>query len=368
MYIRAILLGTVIAAVPIAEAALAQPSKTTLRREVSAPPEIRAKLQAMRQEIRQQRLPYQVGFTRAMERPRATLLGDVDDPLFTPARRAEVQERANQLIKLDDDIRRDTLLKNPRLRRTLPDILVLQLACNANNSSFSWRAAGKVTPVKDQTCGNCWSFAALGAYEASDRIRNNRTLDSSEQYINDCGKADGGADAGSCSGGLAAKALEHIVRDGSVSEATVAYTGTDKACTNPSTPQNAVAWGFVDPAVDFPTRAQIKQALCTRGPLTTRMRVVSDNIFAFTGTGTYTENVASDTDGGGHAVVIVGWSDAKNAWLIKNSWGTDWGDGGFGYIGYTSNRIGRQTAWIRAASRFYPFEAIAALKAQLIKR
>ncbi len=177
MHIRAILLGTLIAAAPIADAALAQPSKTTLRREASAPPEIRAKLQAMRQEIRQQRLPYQVGFTRALERPRASLLGDEDDPLFTPARRAEVQERANQLIKLDDDIRRDLLLKNPRLRRTLPDILVLQLACNANNSSFSWRAAGKVTPVKDQICGNCWSFAALGAYEASDRIRNNRTLE-----------------------------------------------------------------------------------------------------------------------------------------------------------------------------------------------
>ncbi len=158
------------------------------------------------------------------------------------------------------------------------------------------------------------------------------------------------------------------MRDGSVSEATVAYTGTDKACTNPSTPQNAVAWGFVDPAVDFPTRAQIKQALCTYGPLTTRMRVVSDNIFAFTGTGTYTENVASDTAGGGHAVVIVGWSDARNAWLIKNSWGTDWGNGGFGYIGYNSNRIGRQTAWIRAASRFYPFTEIATLKAQLLKR
>jgi cathepsin L len=279
-----------------------------------------------------------------------------------------VQQRADQLIKLDDDLRRDVLLKNPRLRRTIPDILVLQLACKAANSSFSWRAAGKVTPVKDQICGNCWAFAALSAYEASDRIRNNRTLDSSEQYINDCAKTDGGVDAGSCSGGLAAKALEHIVRDGGVAEATVPYTGTNKACTNPSTPENAVAWGFVDPAVDFPTRAQIKEALCKYGPLTTRMRVVSDNIFAFTGTGVYTENVASDNDGGGHAVAIVGWSDAKQAWLIKNSWGTDWGDGGFGYIGYNSNRIGRHSAWIKAASTFYPFGEIAALKAKLIKR
>jgi cathepsin L len=97
------------------------------------------------------------------------------------------------------------------------------------------------------------------------------------------------------------------------------------------------------------------------------MRVVSDNIFAFTGTGVYSENVASDNDGGGHAVVIVGWSDTKKAWLIKNSWGTDWGDGGFGYIGYTSNRIGRHTAWIRAASAFYPYGPIVDLKTKQLE-
>ena len=366
MHIRAILFGAVLVVAPIPDTALAQ--QPTTRQETLTPAEIRAKLQAMRREIREKRLPYQVGFTRALARPRASLLGDVDDPLFTPAYRAEVQRRATQLIELDDNLRRDALLQNPRLRRTLPDILVLRLACNAANKSFSWRTAGKVTPVKDQICGNCWAFAALGAYEASDRIRNNRTLDSSEQYLNDCGETGGGVDAGSCGGGLAAKALEHIVRDGSVAESTVPYTGTDKACTSPATPQNAVAWGFVDPAVDFPTRAQIKEALCKYGPLTTRMRVVSDNIFAFVGTGVYTENVASDTDGGGHAVVIVGWNDSKNAWLIKNSWGTDWGSGGFGYLAYTSNRIGRHTAWIKAASRFYPYGPISELKEQLFKR
>jgi cathepsin L len=368
MHIRAILLGTVLAVTPVAETALAQQTTAPLRREATAPTEIKAKLQTMRQEIRQQRLPYQVGYTRALEKQRAVLLGDVDDPLFTPAYRAQVQQRATQLIELDDKLRREALLKDPRLRRILPDIGIIQLACKATSKSFSWRAAGKVTPVKDQSCGNCWAFAALGAYEASDRIRNNRTLDSSEQYINDCAKTDGGVDAGSCGGGLATKALEHIVRDGSVSESSIPYAGTDKACTNPSTPQNAVAWGFVDPAVDFPTRAQIKEALCKYGPLTTRMRVVSDNLFAFTGTGVYSENVDSDTAGDGHAVVIVGWSDAKNAWLIKNSWGTDWGDGGFGYLAYTSNRIGRHSAWIKASSRFYPFGPISELKLQLLKR
>ncbi len=158
------------------------------------------------------------------------------------------------------------MLKNPRLRRVLPDIAVIRFACNATR-------APPARSRKDQSCGNCRAFAALGAYEASDRIRNNRNLNSSEQYINDRLQTGGGVDAGSCGGGLAAKPLEHIVRDGSVAESTVPYTGNDKACT-PATPQNAVAWGFVDLAVDFPTRAQIKDALCKYGPLTTRMRVV----------------------------------------------------------------------------------------------
>jgi cathepsin L len=364
MHTRAVVIGAVLAIMSSVGPAGAQ---APAQREASAPAEIKAKLEAMRRDIRQKRLSYRVGYTRALDKPRAALLGDVDDPLFTPGYRREVQRRATELIELDDKLRRDALLSDPRLRRTLPDIAVLRLACRATNISFSWRAAGKVTPVKDQSCGNCWAFAALGAYEASDRIRNNRTLDSSEQYINDCGRTDGGVDAGSCGGGLGAKALEHIVRDGSVAETTVPYAGTDNACTNPATPQNAVAWGFVDPAVEFPTRRQIKEALCKYGPLTTRMRVVSDNLFAFTGTGVYSENVVSDADGGGHAVVIVGWSDLKKAWLIKNSWGTDWGDGGFGWLAYTSNRIGRHTTWIKAASTFYSYAPIADLKARLLE-
>src|SRR5262249_4167347 len=126
MRIGAMLFGSVLATVSLAQAALAQPSNTKLRREALAPAPIKARLQARAPGIRPRRLSDQVGFTRAIERPRASLLGDVDDPLFTPAYRAEVQQRATQLIKLDDDLRREALLANPRLRRIIPDILVLQ--------------------------------------------------------------------------------------------------------------------------------------------------------------------------------------------------------------------------------------------------
>jgi C1A family cysteine protease len=37
---------------------------------------------------------------------------------------------------------------------------------------------------------------------------------------------------------------------------------------------------------------------------------------------------------GGHAIVAVGYDDTKKALLIRNSWGTTWGDRGYGYLPY----------------------------------
>jgi len=320
------------------------------QRELTAPKSIKLKLQRFRSKIKRKNLKYTVGYTKVLDMPRSALFGDKEDPRLTRQYRIQINRVAVLRLKSDSKARTAFFRRNPAMAKKLPEFRIP--SCSPNLPSFDWRSRNKVTPVRRQVCGNCWAFAATGAYEASYLRRNGDSINASEQYINDCGRRDNGIDAGSCGGGLATKALEHYVREGGVYEATVPYTGTNRACTNPATPLDAVAWGFVDPTVEHPTRAQIKAALCTYGPLATRLRVVSDTFRAYTG-GVYNEFVASDNYGGGHAVVIVGWNDNLGAWRVKNSWGTDWGENGYIWMAYRSNRIGRHTAWVKAKSKYY---------------
>ena len=48
-----------------------------------------------------------------------------------------------------------------------------------------------------------------------------------------------------------------------------------------------------------------------------------------------------------HVVVLIGWDDQRQAWLVKNSWGETWGEQGFGWIAYGSNNVGLYAAWIQ---------------------
>jgi C1A family cysteine protease len=335
------------------------PERTNALSEVGAPPEVKRKLQQMRGEARSNNLGYTVGNTKALSRPNSELLGDIDDPNVTPEQRAEQNRRSQELIERDNQLRQQTI-KDKRSQTEMQ-----RTVCSPASQKFHWYGENKVPPIRDQGgCGDCWAFAAVGAYESSYMIVNSKSADASEQYLLDCARVADNKPAGNCTGGLAALAFTHMSRAGVATRKTVPYTAKERTCTNPATPYKVITWGYVNPHQDFPSRDEIKKAICDYGPVATRMRVVSENFKAYTG-GVYRENVQSDDAGGGHAVVLVGWDDSKGAWLMRNSWGKDWGLNGYAWMAYGSNRIGRQSTWVRAANASYPIDSVEVLRKQL---
>jgi hypothetical protein len=54
-----------------------------------------------------------------------------------------------------------------------------------------------------------------------------------------------------------------------------------------------------------------------------------------------------------HDVILVGWDDRKGkngAWLLRNSWGTSWGEDGYMWIEYGANQVGTSALWVTATA------------------
>jgi hypothetical protein len=106
----------------------------------------------------------------------------------------------------------------------------------------------------------------------------------------------------------------------------------------------ANAWDYVNsPPDELPNVEQLKEALIQHGPLAAPI-FYDDNLQDYKGGIFAGENMGMIN----HVVLLIGWDDEKGAWLIKNSWGTKWGEKGFGWIKYGSNNIGVFAAWIEA--------------------
>lgn len=213
--------------------------------------------------------------------------------------------------------------------------------------AFNWRDYGKLTPVRSQSsCGSCWAFTAAAVLEAQFRIRRNMAdVDLSEQHILDCSEGQG-RKAGSCGGGWYGPVFEYFRTKSLINEMDLPYRNQDMSCP-PQTPDRGfriVAWGYVKPDAGIPGQRELKEALCKYGPVAACLKVTP--AFQAYRSGIFDEfcDVSGERDIN-HAITIVGWDDNKEAWLIKNSWGTNWGDKGYVWVKYGSNNIGYGAAW-----------------------
>ena len=208
-----------------------------------------------------------------------------------------------------------------------------------------------MTSVKDQgNCGSCWAFSAVGTTEAIYNIFENDPsidLDLSEEFlVTDCVTT-----VGSCCGGWPSAAFGYIKDNGIPDEAcfvygddycscfdtgtcTCTYSGTD-ICSDFTCSDRCPDWdtrltNITDYGFVSNDRSDIKEAIYKIGPLSASMGI--GDSFG----GDWDEDIyrCEIDDGANHAIILAGYNDYGEYWVVKNSWGADWNDDGYFKVGY----------------------------------
>ncbi|XP_063376935.1 procathepsin L-like isoform X1 [Cydia fagiglandana] len=189
--------------------------------------------------------------------------------------------------------------------------------------SFDWRTKNKVTHVKDQgQCGSCFIFSAVGDIEGQYAIKHGQLVALSEKQALDC------LTVGTCQGGYMEKVMQELAQRQmklDKEEDYVPYEAKKGTCKNdPSKGLVQCTSGVRKQIMD---EEQLKAELANRGPISI---AINANDFGNYQSGVLLPNLCKGQQVD-HAVLLVGYGEenGKKFWIIKNSWGTGWGEEGY---------------------------------------
>ncbi|MBN2446660.1 MAG: hypothetical protein JXO22_08040, partial [Phycisphaerae bacterium] len=213
-------------------------------------------------------------------------------------------------------------------------------------AQFDWRDYGGCPPVRNQgACGSCWAFGTVGPLECNIVIKEGIEVDLSEQWLVSCNQS--GFD---CVGGWWAHDYHQdrpgLCGDsGAVLEADYPYEAQASPCNCPNQhPYRIADWAYIGTGRALPSVENIKQAILDYGPVSATV-YTNGAFFAYRG-GIFN---ACDNPNLNHAVTIVGWDDTQGTagvWIVRNSWGPNWGEDGYMRIEYECLDIGNAACYV----------------------
>jgi len=194
----------------------------------------------------------------------------------------------------------------------------------APTGAIDWVAAGKTTPIKDQgQCGSCWAFSVVETVESANLMAGKTIQNGAPQEIVDCDSNDDG-----CNGGDPQEALDWVIKQGGLeAESDYPYQAEDGDCQQSSFSPVINIKKAIPIASNENT---IYNSLKQYGPLS--VCADAEPWQNYNGGILTADQCGSDVD---HAIQLTGYSPKQGGyWIVRNSWGADWGENGFIYLQY----------------------------------